>query len=167
MDIHPIIEEIFRGEKPKSIFEIGCAAGWLMKPYTDVHPGIKVGGIDTTPGDIDGARVNFPNGEFFLQDANLPWPLKDKSYDIVFTVGLFTMIPGGEGAIREALRVGKKVIFAEMHDESKGAEGFDISTSMWPNQQRYSRNYYKTMEQFGIKPTITQILVDKWIIRCQ
>jgi len=102
---YEIIDEMFTGENPKSVFEVGCSACGLMEDF--YKNGVKVGGLDIQGDDIK------MKGEFFVQDASDKWPLKDNSYDIVFSVGTLIYIDKPLKALKEMLRVGKKVILAE------------------------------------------------------
>lgn len=105
---YKILEKMFKGENPTSVFEVGCANGGFLKDL-----GVKVvGGIDKHSGDIEKSKSDFPEGEFLLQDINqLPWNVKP--YDIVFSIGTLMYIENPEPVIKEMLRIGKKVIIAE------------------------------------------------------
>lgn len=109
---YEILESMFAGENPQSVFEVGCANGGLLEDL-----GIKiVGGIDKTTSDIEKAKILFPKckDNFFVGDIeNIPWPVKDKQYDIVFTVGTLMYVENYLPVLKEMLRIGKKVILAE------------------------------------------------------
>lgn len=166
--MHPIVEEIFKGIEPQSIFEVGCAGGMLFKDYYDSRPGLMVGGMDITESDINQAKENYPKcaQNFFVWDAfKTPWPLADKSYDLVFTIGTLLMIPRVKPVIAEMLRVGKKVILAEFHDPTltkTRMEKVDNLDNYY--SYRFYRNYETVLADFGIKPEITKV-ADKWVIR--
>lgn len=182
MDIinHPIVDAIFEGENPKSIFEIGCAGGRLFSGYFDKrtrlnsttdtgydHTRLIVGGIEIHPENIEVAREIYPEyaHNFIAQDASEPWPLADKSYDIVFSLGCLLLIPDPYPVIKEALRVGKKVILAEFQDDD--ADDFGVNRGPEPTEahgQRIYRDYRKVFKKLGLTPTITKCN-DKWIIR--
>lgn len=102
---YEIIDEMFKGENPKSVFEMGCSAGSFLKEFKE--KGVKVGGLDIEP------------NKYLVHDATKPWPLEDKSWDIVFSVGVLIYIKDPLPVIKEMLRVGKKVILAERDGEDK------------------------------------------------
>jgi SAM-dependent methyltransferase len=181
--IHPIVTEIFKDENPSSIFEIGCASGALIEHYYNERTRLtsskdtefdrtrlKLGGVDKVVSSIEQAKLNFPEyaDNFLVWDIlNTPWPIADKAYDLVFTIGTLLMLPDPFPIVKEALRIGKKVVFAEFHDPDRDALG--VNTSGWEAplaHHRYYRDYEKVLKQFGIKPTI-KMVEDKWVIRCQ
>ncbi len=166
--LHPIVEAVFKGQSPKSIFEVGCAGGMLFKEYYDSKPELVVGGIDITKSDIELAKQNYPDhaSNFIHWDATkVPWPVADKSYDIVFTIGTLLMVPECVPIIKEMMRIGKKVIMAEFHDSSLTktvVERVDNKENYY--SYRFYRNYEKVFADLGIKVTIEKV-ADKWIIK--
>lgn len=170
--MHPIVENVFKGEDPKSIFEVGCGTGALFKPYIDEQGERIVGGIDIDPRNIEAAVKIYPKyaDNFVLHDINRePWPVESKSYDIVFSIGTLIMLPDPFPAMREMIRIAKKaIIVAEYHDPLKDEYG-DSPTPYIPGQLysvRFTRNYDKLFNIFGMKPTIEQVY-DKWVIKWQ
>jgi ubiquinone/menaquinone biosynthesis C-methylase UbiE len=117
-----ILEEMFKGENPGSVFEIGCANGGLLKDLKDHYPDLKVGGMDIS-NCIEKSRKEFGSENFYLGDVNDPWPIADKSFDIVFSVGVLMYMFDPLSVLREMLRVGKKVIIAEPHSTQAGLFG--------------------------------------------
>lgn len=177
---YEITEAIFAGQNPKSIFEVGCAGGRLFQDYYDQRTRLNsskdteydrsrlvVGGMDIT-NDIEEARKTYPEyaQNFIYWDVNnVPWPIPDKSYDLVFTVGTLLLIPHCIPVIKEMMRIGKKVILAEFHSddlEKTRMETVDTLGNIY--SYRFYRNYQKILGDLGIKPDITQV-ADKWIIK--
>ena len=172
---------MFKDEKPQSIFEVGVSGGILFKEYAEIN-GIKVlGGID-----IDKRSKfpeNFPNSEFILHDANeIPWPIKDNSYDIVFTVGTLLTLPNPYTVIKEMLRVCKdKIIIAENQDDNETDYGMAHSSStndyyrlddkieqpVDPYLWRVSRDYRKVFKKLGKKYEIVEGCGGKTIFKCK
>lgn len=160
--VYEVVEKMFEGENPKSIFEVGCANGSLFKDYADRNK-LKVGGLDIFP--VNGARVQYPEyADNFIQfDAMQDnWPILDNSYDIVFTVGTFTILKDYIITIKEMLRICKdKIILAEVHNETEREENTGGGYNC-----RYTRNYKKVFEDMGLKADIVAVVQGKTIIKC-
>ncbi len=162
--MHLILEKIFENENPKSILEVGCATGILFKEFTEGKD-LKIAGIEFEEVNREAFEKNYPKGEFILHDIRNPWPLADKSFDFVFTVGVLLFFEDPRPVLREMFRVGKKVVLAEFHnpeltepfvDYANGIEHYTCT--------RIYHNYQSLLKEFGIKPTITKVL-DKWVIK--
>ena len=69
---------------------------------------------------ISQCKEMFPNGDFYLRSITDPWPIPNKSYDVVFSVGVLMYMFEPLHVLREMFRVGKKVIFAEYHHPEVG-----------------------------------------------
>ena len=153
--MHPIVEAIFNGENPKSILEVGCQNGVLLDQYANGKD-IKVYGMDIA--DFKKGFESQTQGKFIHQDACEKWPMKDKSIDLVFTIGTMLLIKDPLPVLKEMLRVGKKVVLAEFHDENERVE----EAGMY--ETRIFRDYNKLFSKFGITPTIEKV-EDKWVIK--
>ena len=164
---YPILEKLFEGENPENIFEVGCGVGGFLKDYVESIKNVPVGGIELNPIDLAQAKENFPDykDNFYVWDALKPnWPVSDKKYDIVFSIGTLILMPYPEVAIGEMLRIGKKVILAELqnHNESYGVINGNYD---YGYQYRCAHDYHKQFDRFGVKVVITQGLFDKSIIK--
>ena len=137
---YKILEKMFAGEKPESVFEVGCANGGLLKDL-----GVKiVGGIDRHPGDIDKSKTLFSHcaENFILQDiTSFPWPI-NKLYDVVFSVGTLMYIKKPVRVIEEMMKFGSKVILAEP------VEG-EISRDK--HGERYYHDYEGMLKSFRVE----------------
>ena len=144
---YKILEEMFKGENPKNVFEVGCANGGLLKDL-----GIKiVGGIDRHAGDIEKSKKLFPDGEFLLQNIeDIPWT--DKHYEIIFSVGTLMYIEKIEFVLKEMFRIGDKIIIAE---PTKGEITAD----------HHGSRFYHNYEALGFNAVGT--LGDKTIFKCK
>lgn len=112
---YKILEEMFNNETPASVFEIGCANGGLLRDLRSKYPDIRVGGMDISKS-IDQCKSEFGPDNFYWADLNdTPWPIPDKSYDIVFSVGVLMYMFDPLSVLREMFRISKKVILAEYH----------------------------------------------------
>ena len=159
--IHPIVENIFKGEDFKSILEVGCGKGILIKQFIE-DKDIRVVGLEIDPENEEDFKKNFPQGQFILHDINNPFPFKDKEFDLVVSIGTLILIENVEPVLREMLRVGKKVALAELHDETQDERG--VSMKVDPHFIRMHRDYNKLFSKFGITPTIEKV-EDKWVIK--
>lgn len=168
---YKILEKMFEGENPKSVFEIGVGGGGLLKEVSDHFGGIEMGGID-----ISKVRMeNLKNlkGEFLLHDLNDPWPVPDNSFDIVFSVGVLMYIFDPGFVLKEMFRVAKeKIILAEYHHSELNK--FGLLTQPFQDAQGrvhhgIIRNYLDILKDIR-KETSVQIIDSgqgKTIIKCQ
>src|SRR3990167_5580217 len=103
---YKVIDQIFEGEKPESIFEIGCASGKLLEYAQSLYRDIKVGGLDISVQGLKEAKETFPKyaDNFILHNINDPWPLPDKSYYIIFSVGVLMYLFDPREALKEMMR---------------------------------------------------------------
>ena len=159
--MHPIVEHIFKGENPKSVLEVGCGKGILIKQFIE-DKDIRVAGLEIDPTNEEEFRQNFPNGQFILHDITTPFPFKDKEFDLVVSIGTLIVIEDAEPVLREMLRVGKKVALAEFHDETQDEKGVSMKVDGY--FRRMYRDYNKLFSKFGITPTIEKV-EDKWVIK--
>ncbi len=107
---YPEITIMLQGETFESIFEVGCAEAHLM----DYLEGKRRGGIDRRLDTIRG-RENFIEADL----TNLPWPVKDKEYDIAFTFGTLMYIKDPIPVIKEMFRIADRVIIVEPMEGEK------------------------------------------------
>lgn len=152
---YKILEEMFRGESPKSVFEIGCANGGLLKDLKDHYQGLIVGGMETSEC-INKSVDQFGPTHFYRADINDPWPIPDKSYDIVFSVGVLMYMFDPIPVLKEMLRVGKKVIIAEPHDPNTDLFGHlsEGGLSNGKMQSGIVRNYSDLIERMNIPVSV-------------
>lgn len=154
--MHEIIEKIFEGENPKSVFEIGCAGGPFLEQLREHYGNIEVGGMDITSNDLFSAVQKFPQYSQNFIRYNLvetPWPIADTKYDIVFSVGVLMYIFEPEKVIRECLRIGKKFILAEFHNGN--LDEYGNLTKVTQGEKvvglGITRNYCGLLKKMGIK----------------
>lgn len=168
---YPILDEMFKGEKPQSAFEIGCAGGPFLLELRENYGDIKVGGMDISLGDLQSACGKFPQYQdnFLLHNlVETPWPLDDKEYDISFSIGVLMYIFEPEKVINEMLRISRKIILAEFHNTELDEYG-GLSKVMQMDKivgLGISRNYASLFKKIGLKAEITTNGA-KSIIKCQ
>lgn len=167
---HKILKAMFEGEEPKSIFEVGCASGGLLKDVSDSYSGIRAGGLDICLKDLKEARELFSENrqDFLYHNFYEPFPIPDNEYDIVFTVGTlmycFKPIP----VLEEMMRIAKnKIIIAEFHfpdmDEYGGIGKYIREEDVV--ETGIGRNYEKIFNKMGVPILVGQTRLGKWIIK--
>lgn len=166
---YQILEMMFKNEKPKSVFEVGVASGGLLLDIKENIEGIeRFGGCDVTR-DLEESKERFPEHKenFIYHDIIKPWPLEDKSYDIVFCVGVLIYIVNPIPAVREMLRVGKTVIIAEPHREESDDIGHILRVDMTNDKSHHAivRNYRAFFQHFKIIYTMQDSGLGKHIFK--
>lgn len=156
---YQILREMFEGEEPKSVFEIGCGGAGLLKDVSD-HFGCKVGGMDISKVRMENANNVFPDVKFLIHDLNDPWPLEDKSFDIVFSVCTLAYLLNPELAIKEMTRVGKKVIIAEYHQDN--IPDTILKAILSDREEKFIIRDYKKLIEGDFKTSSTNRTIIKW-----
>jgi SAM-dependent methyltransferase len=83
-----LVEDFFQGLVPKDarVLDIGCGYG----EFINLIGAREKYGIDLNPK----ARAHLNSDvSFFEQDCSMPWPLPDRSLDVVFTSNFFEHLP--------------------------------------------------------------------------
>lgn len=97
--------------KPESILDVGCGGGQDSKPLMKL--GIRYVGLDPIEGNVKRARARNPKGDFrlgFIQKL----PFKDNSFDWVWSMGVWEVLPTVEDmrrGILECIRVARKRVY--------------------------------------------------------
>lgn len=161
---YPILEKLFEGENPNSIFEVGCGVGGFLEDYRTLK-GVAVGGIELNAKDLNEAKEKFPQyvENFILGDANQPWPI-DRKYDIVFSIGTLILMPYPQTCLKEMLRIGKKVIIAEPHGQERYGVVQD-KIYQYGYQYRCEHDYVEQFARLGVKIKIGETYLGKTIIK--
>jgi len=160
---YPIMDLVLGGENPNSIFEVGSAAGQLMKSFSENKPSLRVGGIEINEGNLKQAKINYPkqSENFILFDASEKhWPIQSNSYDIVISVGTLILLQEVYTPLKEMMRIAKhKVIIAEHHNGS--LEGVEkIENYNWWNYEKVFKELYFNYEICGT-------LKEKTVFKCK
>lgn len=100
------IDELLPLVTGNKILDVGCGPGTFVNVLTT--RGFEAVGIDITPKFIAFARKNH-QGKFLVADAT-KLPFESKTFDTVFVRSVLEHLDNDIKALREALRVGKKVI---------------------------------------------------------
>lgn len=106
--------------KPESVLEIGCARGYILKRLEDA--GIPVCGLEVSK-HCYGTRVVKHVHKHDL--TKFPWPVKDKEYDLCFSIATLEHIP--EDKIPELAQELERVSKRGLHGVDFGDkdDGFD------------------------------------------
>jgi len=106
--------------KGMDVLEVGCGAGAFLQHIPEPR---SLAGLDYSQNAIDFISRNLP-GQFFCSEAkNIPFP--DKSFDIVFSFGVFFYFENlayAEAVLREMFRVarpGARIFILDVNDEEK------------------------------------------------
>ena len=94
------------GMKGKSILDVGCGNGWLLKQYAS-H-GARTHGIDLTSRGVELSRKRFElsglQGEFLVGSAE-DIPFADNTFDMVTSLGVIHHTPRTGRCAQEIIRV--------------------------------------------------------------
>jgi len=109
-----------------SIFEAGCGFGWNIKRFKKEFPKASVGGLDFSHTQLVNGKYKYirDNTILLIEGDATKMPLKDNSYDIGFSLGVFMNINKKkiDNAIDEMIRVCKKYIVHLEYDENNTTE---------------------------------------------
>lgn len=107
---HPMpqykIDELLPLVTGNNILDVGCGPGTFVNELT--QRGFNATGIDLTPKFISFARKNY-QGKFLVADA-VKLPFESKTFDTVFVRSVLEHLDNDIKALKESLRVGKKVV---------------------------------------------------------
>ncbi len=125
---------------PKSILEIGCGWGRILGVIRqEMGPGVKVVGLDFGHPQLTIAKKQLAGSCGLVEGNATRLPFPDKSFDVVYTMGVFMHIPPDKIAFAysEAIRVSRKYI----------VHGEDLSGSY----HRFSYDHEKEYRKRGLK----------------
>lgn len=150
--VHNVTFKKLMGHKPKSVLELGCARGFLVKKFQDA--GIPAEGLDVS-NHCFLTRACKGVQEWDLTDT--PWPFEDKAFDFCYSMAVLEHIPEQymDAIANEIRRVSVRglhgVDFGE-HDDK-----FDKTHCLFRDQQWWF------VKLNGTAPTLdkTQDVVDK------
>lgn len=99
-----LFDYISEGE---SVLDVGCGSGWVWENFKEAGHDVKFKGVDLTKNFIEGAKIDFPEVEWEVQNAQ-ELKEEDDSWDNVLLYHVLELCPDWQKAVEEALRVAKK-----------------------------------------------------------
>lgn len=88
----------------EKVLDIACGTGELERMLLNIHPDLKIVGVDISEKMLDVARLKLPNLEFVKASASsLPFP--DHNFDIVVTVSAFHYFENPGEVLEEIRRI--------------------------------------------------------------
>jgi ubiquinone/menaquinone biosynthesis C-methylase UbiE len=105
------INELLPFVSGNNILDIGCGSGTFVDALT--KRGFDAVGIDIVPKFINFARKNY-QGKFLVADA-YQLPFESKTFDTVFIRNVLEHLDNDLRALKEAIRVGKKIVIIVPH----------------------------------------------------
>jgi ubiquinone/menaquinone biosynthesis C-methylase UbiE len=107
--IPPISDWLSQHPGEKRMLDVACGTGRTLHQLSRAHPAHKYFGVDLSPFYLESARELLSGrGVSLLVDNAESLPLKDASFDVVFSVFLFHELP--QRARRNVLREMRRVI---------------------------------------------------------
>ncbi len=93
-------------KEPHRVLDVGCGTGWHIKSLAEA--GTIVTGIDSSPRQVERAKINNPNSTVLYGDAmQLPFP--DSSFDLSFAINMIHHLPSRD-AQRNVLKEMQRVV---------------------------------------------------------
>lgn len=163
-----ILNTIFEGLKPESVFEVGCSDGALLEQIGTHYGDIRLGGIEKDREAVEKAanRLQKWKPELYHGDVrNLIWPMEPKSFDIVFTLGLLMYVQKPLAVIQEMLHLKKEtVIFVEpIYTESGIINDPNTGLPLDSYGYRFNHDYIAELKSGGIQLKNRKFFKDKII----
>jgi len=147
-----------------SVLDVGAGSGWVYENFLNRGIKLKYKGVDLTKNFIEGAKLDFPEAEWEVQDAqNLSEA--SNSWDVVLLYHVLELCPDWKKAVREALRVSKMRVIINFwhgytdydvkHVTKQKTRGYDYLTEEYSNW--IGKDEIRTfMEKEGFSPEPTE-----------
>jgi glycosyltransferase involved in cell wall biosynthesis len=109
-----IADEIVRSLKPNTVFDAGCAWGFLVESFRD--RGVEAYGVDVSPYAIGNVR---PDMRSYCSERSLVEPIKDGPYDLVTCIEVLEHMPEADAreAIGRMTSVTNAILFSSTPDD--------------------------------------------------
>ncbi len=155
--VHEITFQHILTRRPKSVLEIGCARGYILKRLQD-H-GIRANGLEISR-HCWLTRVS--EGIINKDICETPWPYKDNEFDLCFSIAALEHIP--EEFLPKVLAEMTRVSSSGLHGIDFGGsdDGFDKSHVTLKPKQWWEEQFFKyrkvTDYNIGAKSSSVEVL---------
>jgi SAM-dependent methyltransferase len=103
-DFHGLVLGQVEWAAGQRVLDVGCGPGAYLRRLHDLEPGLRLAGLDLSPGMASEARANVPAAGVMVADAqSLPFP--DGQFDHALAPHMLYHVPDIAGAVRELRRV--------------------------------------------------------------
>ncbi|WP_309091154.1 class I SAM-dependent methyltransferase [Phenylobacterium sp.] len=106
------------------ILDFGCGPGRVISSIKDMHPAAELFGSDIDGEAIGWARANLADiGDFRVNGPNPPLPFADESFDLIYSISIFTHLPedmqhGMLAELRRILKPGGVLLTTKLNPEA-------------------------------------------------
>jgi SAM-dependent methyltransferase len=76
----------------QSVLEFGCGSARILRHFLHIE-GLRLAGTDANPTPIEWDRKNLPGIEFGNNGLQPPLQYKDRAFDLIYAISVFTHIP--------------------------------------------------------------------------
>jgi ubiquinone/menaquinone biosynthesis C-methylase UbiE len=137
------IDELLPLVTGNKILDIGCGPGSFVNELST--RGFEATGIDITSKFISFARKNY-QGNFLVADA-YDLPFKDREFDTVFVRNVLEHLENDLKALKEAIRVGNKVVITVPHQTPLNLRNRGLIFSHYQDRSHLRTYTFKTLKQ--------------------
>jgi ubiquinone/menaquinone biosynthesis C-methylase UbiE len=102
--IQRAVLELAQNNSPKTILDVGCGTGRLLRKAKEQWPDVQVFGVDPAEAMITQATRLLPSGKFYVAMAE-SLPLPDQSVDLAFSTMSYHHWANQDRAVKEIARV--------------------------------------------------------------
>ena len=111
-------------EEAKSILDFGCGPGRVIASIADLNPTARLFGSDIDAEAIAWAQANLADiAEFRVNDPEPPLPFADESFDLIYSISIFTHLPADMqwsmlSELRRILKPGGVLLTTKLNPEA-------------------------------------------------